>query len=741
MIGISAEVFSKAWRGADPRSTVAPTRAFSFRRNAPKAALGLTLVSPGIQASQEIAWQVGPRNPDLTASCALTSAAENLMLIEWQVPANVVLAEVSGPHVRHWSRAGSLLQVWLSGPQKKTRLTLTGWAKNLQPLAGGKGRFDLPNLTLKNQGPVVTLLKVAPSPGLTLQPINLQNLTRSSEEEPGSLSFVLQKQQPANYGGSFLLAAAPVQPQVNILTVAKVHNRALDFTAHLEGRVPHGELRQITIKVDRWPGDDVNLEVLGLADRIVHQNLKNGHAWTVFFPPGIPRQFSCLLSGRRDFAGRAGGKILLPDVHVSEAKESRRFLALIGPDVQGEAVQGLAVVKDFAEPLAKWPAAAKGLVPEGMVWRITQADWNLQVVPRAAPLPSGVQVLLAEQEAVVGDARRWVHQATFLVFAKGGADVRLSLPRGARLLAMALDERAVVPRKTGPEAIWLPLPAAPGPRWLRLRWQYQEESFTSPNLASPNIQCIPAMPVQGTVFVPAGFDAEAAQPAVALMLHRAEAQLELSRLLGDVRLGKPNQLTDREQKLLEAQQRFAWYCRQAEMQASRSGAPSRAVKDLRQKNVLLMAKLDREKTRLRAEKEALWPDAARSDALFALPQEGRPFSWRAQDSNAPRLILTPRSDKETQSALVASEVLLLILVGLGILSCLPRTFAWLQKLWPEQLLLLAWAGWYFFDISLIGLALIVAGISARLIIAATWLQLLVHRTTPPAPGSSLHPAS
>ena len=83
-------------------------------------------------------------------------------------------------------------------------------------------------------------------------------------------------------------------------------------------------------------------------------------------------------------------------------------------------------------------------------------------------------------------------------------------------------------------------------------------------------------------------------------------------------------------------------------------------------------------------------------------------------------------------------MLLLILVGLGILSCLPRTFAWLQKLWPEQLLLLAWVGWYFFAISAIGLALVVLAISARIILTAAWLQRLIHRTTSPGPGSSLH---
>jgi hypothetical protein len=738
VIGIRGEVFNKAWRVAEPRTPVTPTRAFSFRRNAPKAALGLTLVVPPPQASQEITWNVGPQFADWTMSCDLHSPANPLLLVEYQIPSGVQLAHVDGPHVGHWSRAGSLLQVWLTGPQKKTSVKLAGWAKNPQPLTGGKGRFDLPSLLLKNQAPVATTLHIVSVPGLTMKSFNLQNLTRTGEEE---FSFSTQKPQ-ANYGGSFLLAALPAQPEVAILTVAGVHNRALEFTSHLDCLAPHGELHQLTIQLDRWPADDINLEVLGFsAPRVDHKRLKDGHAWTVTLPLGIPRRFSCRLTGRRELAGNS--QTVLPDVRVVGAKDTGRYLALAGTDFQGEPIQGLAPVSDVLTQLAKWPGEAKRLLQEGTAWQINRTDWSLQLKPRLIPVATGVQVLLAEQEAAVGDDARWIHQATFLLFAKAATDVHLALPEGSHLLVLAVDDQPISARHVTPERFSLPLPGVPGPHWLRLRWQFQkDEPLVHPNLACPTIRGIPLPPIQGTVFVPAGFAVVGTPPPADLMFHSAKAQLELSRLLGNFLTGKPKLPIEVDQKLSEAQTRFSWYCRQGEIQAARTGLPGGAWKDLRQKNSQLMAKLDREKIRLNAEKRVLDLGGQREqgEPIFSLANEGLPVSWHSIDQNQPRLVLTPHSEQSTHRALVVTEVLLLILVSLGILSCLSRTFAWLQKLWPEQLLLLAWLGCYFFDISALGLALMVIAISARIILVATWLQSLVHRPTPAGPGSSLHAA-
>jgi hypothetical protein len=745
VIGIGADVFSKAWRMADPRSPVSPTRAFSFRRNAPKAALGLTLVATSPQTIQEITWQVGPRYAEWTISGEWTGTGDNLMLLEWQIPSNVTLAEVKGPDVRHWTRTSSVVQVWLSQPRNKAKLTLSGWAKNSQPLTAGKGRFDLPPLILLNQSPLAaTRLHVAPVPGLTMQLANVQNLTIAGDKERSGFSFLTPKQPPANYGASFLLAGAPVEPQVSMLTVSRVHNRALEFNTHLACRAIHGELRQFTIRLDRWPGDDVHLEVLELSARVEHKKSKEGHSWTVFLPRGISQRFSCRLSGKRDLAGVANP--LLPDARVLEAKDSERFLALVGPDFLGEPLRGLVPVKDIPNQLAKWPMEAKRIIQEGTVWLITDKDWNLAIEPQVERIAAALQVLLSEEETMLGEDGRWIHQATFLIFAKSGTNVHLALPRDSRVLALALNDQTLSARQTTAEKLRVPLSGSPGPYWLRLRWQFQNEPLTHPNLARPILDGMPLPGVHlGTLFVPLGYDVHGAQQGRDLAFFRARAELELSRLLGDVEIGKPKLTYGADQKLFEAQERFSWYCRLAELRATRSGLPHQAIQDLRRQNILLMTKLEKEKIRLQAEKDVLSlvqgkmkSDAIGSNSLFSLSQEGGSISWSSENGELPALTLIPRSEEETQSALIASEVLLLILVGLGILSCLPRTIASLQKLWPEQLLLLAWIGWYFLAISAICLALVVIGVSARIILAATWLQKLIHRSPSAVPGSSLH---
>jgi len=86
-------------------------------------------------------------------------------------------------------------------------------------------------------------------------------------------------------------------------------------------------------------------------------------------------------------------------------------------------------------------------------------------------------------------------------------------------------------------------------------------------------------------------------------------------------------------------------------------------------------------------------------------------------------------------------VLLLILVALGILSYFPTILGRLAAFWPEQLVLLAWLGWYFLGGSLVSLAMAVTGVSARLILLAAWVRRLLRRTLPPRRESSYLPGS
>jgi hypothetical protein len=755
-VGVKPDVFAKAWRGADPRAAVAPTRAFSFRRNAARAALALALTAPRPQGTQEIVWQVHSAVADVTAKWSLTAAAADLMLLEIQAPPALVLTGVTGPHLHHWSRRDGVIQVWLTEPQKETALTLTGWLKNAQPAAGAKaGRFDLPPIQLHSPAILAGTIQVRAAAALSVEPQKLQNLTRAPTRE-GPI-FAVQK-TPLPYAGVFRLLALPVQPEARIVTVAKIQNQGILVVSHVDVQVPFGGLKRLTVDVRNWPGNDVKLDVPAVVAKVEHRRNQAGHTWILTLLPGTIRQLSCKLAGRLSLEGRRimgtgratdPGGLSMPDVRVNGAT-MERWLAVAGPSLQAGAVRGLTAIKDSAGLLPRWPDAAARSARDSTVWHIDQEDWRLELLPRAAAPAPAVQVLLAEHHAAIGANHRWLHEIRFLLFAKGGTDLHLTLPSGARLLAASLDETPVTPRQPAPEHVWLPLTGATGPRLLRLCWTYDADDLDRPRLASPIIQGVAEVPILGVVRVPPGYEARSPLTAADLYLARARAQLQLSSLIGErdrrveggaarAERSAPGLTSSSLADLAKAQQQFVWACRQADYVAARSARAEEllaAVKTLRQQNSRLLRSLDLEKS-LRLDQQS--SGSADSHLAVQLPDNGMPIYWRQDGPAAPALELTPRAREQTRTARFASEVLLLIGVGLVLLSYLPRTSAVIKAFWPEQLLLGACLGIYFWDLSLFAIVLVAVAIAARFILAVLWLQRLWHRPAAPASGSSLQP--
>ena len=136
------------------------------------------------------------------------------------------------------------------------------------------------------------------------------------------------------------------------------------------------------------------------------------------------------------------------------------------------------------------------------------------------------------------DGRRWAHQAEFLIYAKGGVDVPLELPADAQLVAVALDDSLLFPRRSRPDSLVLTLAEKTGPHRVRVRWVYPlgKESLEQPRLAAPIFQGVAGLPDQAVVVVPAGLSAKAESSDSGLLrqyLARAKAYLKLSAHLGD----------------------------------------------------------------------------------------------------------------------------------------------------------------------------------------------------------------
>jgi hypothetical protein len=740
VVVVSGELFSKAWRAVDPRALGQPTRAFSFSRNSPNAALNLNLTAPAPLVSQALHWQVHPFHADLGATCELEANADELMLIEWHVPPAVVVTAVSGPHVRSWSRSDSLLQVWLTEPQKETSVTLSGWIKHVQPLIN-VGHFELPDVYVRRPSAATTFLQIRGAPGVAVELERLQNLIRSPDREiPGLLAFVTQQPQNAPYGGSFRLSPLPVKPQVDSLTLVKTQNRLLTFTTAVNCTIPFGELRQLVVELRRWPGTDVKITARRIMLQTAREPMKNGHRWLLNFPAGVTRQFSFELSGQMPLP--PGTKASLPDVIVRGAERLKRYLAVSGQDLEIDPVKSLQPVKNVGADLVRWPDEAKQISRSAAAWQITGDDWQARLSPRLAAGAPPFRVLLAEQEAALGDRGHWIHQAHFLIFAQRGADLQMMLPGGARLLAVALDDIPVTSQRPAPNQCLLPLAGPAGPHRLSLRWSYDTgETLEQPMLAAPAIMGVTGVPVTCMIRVPPGYDANLPPAPIELVYRRAQAYLQMSKLLGEQSMA--GTLSPAGLEILQTQQRFFWYCRQSERLAAKTENSTswlEKVKALRRQNADYSRELGYEKSGTEAEDKTPVPDTVASD-LFSLPGDGRPLYWVQDPGARPILVLASRAVEQIEQSLFASEVLLLVLVAFGAVSYFPRISGRLGSLWPEQLMLLACIGWYLLGGSLVGILLAATGVSARAILLGAWVQRLFRRGAPVRPGSSYLPGS
>jgi hypothetical protein len=133
------------------------------------------------------------------------------------------------------------------------------------------------------------------------------------------------------------------------------------------------------------------------------------------------------------------------------------------------------------------------------------------------------------------------------------------------------------------------------------------------------------------------------------------------------------------------------------------------------------------------EAEARVVGAETSLQVASLVDRGTPVRWRTLPGDGPPAPqLQPESAWQTGEAIVATEVFLGLLLGIWFLSYFPRLVGVLRRLWPEQLLLIALAGWAAFGPSLVGVGLVLLAILARIVILAYWLGVRLRQQNTPA---------
>ena len=123
---------------------------------------------------QDILWQVGPRSAQLQNAVHLKGIEDSLLWVEWDVPAEVAIADVVGKDVRNWSRTGSRVQVWLQRAVSETSLMMIGSLPRSPEESTAP--FHIPCITLRGAEPATTYVRLISRKGQTFQAENIQNL-------------------------------------------------------------------------------------------------------------------------------------------------------------------------------------------------------------------------------------------------------------------------------------------------------------------------------------------------------------------------------------------------------------------------------------------------------------------------------------------------------------------------------------------------------------------------------------
>ena len=676
--------------------------------------------------TQDISWHVGLQRSDLRAQVKLTASGGDLLLAEWDV-GEVVVAEITGAHVRDWSQAGSHIQVWLQRPVSETTLQLSGWlphedTKGPARHANGKQRtpflLSLRPLRILSAQPVTTHVRVTASNALTLQPQELKHLLPLPESPASEREFAYVTDQ-ADYAATFLAQAAQASVAVQMLTLAEVLEGGIRFTTLVDYEVRQGQPQSLTVGLRNWSGGSVRLEAPDATLPPEERRGPNSLAWVIDLQSGVAGTRRLKLSG--SLLGAAGAELLMPDVSVHGATRLERWLAVAGKELRAEEVRGLTPVQDVHQALKSWPAQSERIQQAGAAWKVEAADWHLRIVPHLRVMGGmPLRVYLSQQVASVVDGHRWAHQATYWLYNETGADLSMELPAGARLLDLAVDGVDATPSQPiQGRAADIPLSGLKGARRVRLSWVFAEgENLDRPNLTRPRLAGVTDGPALWTVHVPHGYTisqpdgATPGTPSAATAtdhdLRRAETQLELSGLLAEsIRFSADPTLAA---QLLAAQKQYYKNCWRAARRPSTSEGTQAGLKQLEERNRQLATNLGFEKVRARAEKEASHvaftspgeaaaavparePNHLPGLQCDFLPDRGLPVYWTGTAAAAaPRLVLTAPQLRQKEQAAAASVVWLALLLAVWALSFVPGATTLARRLWPEQLMLLGCLG-------------------------------------------------
>jgi hypothetical protein len=697
--------FAKEWQAAGASGGLLPTRAWSFATRQPDSALVLSLVPRRPSFEQDLRWTLHPDRADLAASLKATSSGDDIVLIEWDAPQQVTVAEISGENVRAWTRAPgeNRIQIWCKQPAHAVSVEVRGWMV-MPSVAGGKSlRWKVPLLRCPDAGLTRTVLRVIEGVGLRAEPDLKTFANLSANAGVGTGAWVNQSSQGA-YRAEFLLHAAVLPARVQGVATVEARDGALHLGGLWQVQVPHGAATSFSItapasldgqwKLQGPPDISIRPKTVQAGDQF----------WEIGIPAGAPRRFALKLS-----AERPRGALLpieSPPFRLEGAVWADRWVVASGPGLEAKSATGLAPLKNLSTDAGPLMEVIERVASALRVWKVVADDWKLFLQLRKQVEGPDERVLLEEHDIAFGDGFGWVHQSSYLIAVKDAVQWTVTMPPGAVPLTAYVDGEQVNPRFAGNDRLAVPVPT--GGRELHrlmLRWALERdvEPLTEPALVAPRLDVASVRPIHWTLTVPLGYrlngpdsilDKAQGLGAAEQEIDRAEVESSVLEMLAgrkpqsaeDRRKLEDETASSRFRSLLDS--RLAW----VHLNPPSDGAAAGQVEKLKDR----LAKL-RAKNALLDLGNAVFfsSEAAHRETVAAdlhsvdwRPQRGLVWRWQSPAGTP----IAKAELMEIASLAVGADWrdtgwLLLLLTGFWLLPLFPRGTNRLKPFWPEQIAL------------------------------------------------------
>ncbi|MFL5241343.1 MAG: hypothetical protein ACJ8FY_04490 [Gemmataceae bacterium] len=730
LTGMRSRDFVESWKSLGGEEISLPVGAYAIAR-APETAsflhLSLRVPTPPLKVAQDLTWRINRTQAVLQGKALLTAPGASLSMVEWQIPEAVIISKVVGRDVWNWSHNGSRLQVWLKKADTKSEVEFSGWSSvhgevvptgKDDPRANSSLRFgfELPSIHPLGAQAQTTSIRIVTEQDLAL-PLLTPNLLPLPTLRQGYSERIYLATKP-QYGGRLEFQAIKPRIEIAQTTVADIRDRRLNIVTTMKMQVMRGQSQALKLRLQDGTGMDVRMEGPSLVKYTEEPPHGADRIWNLEFDSNFLSPHRLRLTASVPLVNLPLN-VPLPRFSALGDGKVESWVAVEGRELLTESAQGLTAISAASpEELAwkkAWPEEFERLRQSGgAVWKAVSSSWTIRLLLRAhGPASTPMEAILTEQHFAAPDGSHWVHMAHCWLYHETNADLNLSLPMGASITAVALDNQEVGSFRQGSNRLWLPVPGS-GISRIWLRWQYAAaaESLEKPRLDQPHMEGVVDGPAVWTGTVPPNIEKDGPADPLApgrTDLARAEAQARLTSILAEsAQRGTPSNTPH----LSVAQNRFYRYCRFAEYEINQpafDGEPFRQarsdllsrLKALKDRNKLIATTLGFEK--IRAEAEELFPigQKAKSDAPIGLLSDrslggaGTPF-YAVGDTptSLPELKLVTVREERTLRAWINSVVIVLALTALWLLSFFPGILRVLSRFWPEVILVVGSVGWF-----------------------------------------------